>query len=198
MNYRLFYNYHLLGDILIVIFDNEKENSRCVITKDIITIYSDDKLIGVNILNFSKIVKTKANGMIINPPNELIDIINHIFDDNHLERLSYQNDSGFYCYKVEKVMPIDDVYDFVLLTDDKSQLSSITSYKNIKVDDFVAVAYQNYIISNGKIVKSKCYKGLTSNCHICSYCDLGIAENNDIYILSPQTTLGIDIFKENI
>ena len=90
MNYSLFYNYKLIGDVLMIVFENETIPTSKEVLGDVVKIYANNKLIGVNIFNFSEIVKIKSNGLIPLPNNKLIDIINNVFENNSLEKLPYK------------------------------------------------------------------------------------------------------------
>ena len=49
MNYSLFYNYKLIGDVLMIVFENETIPTSKEVVGDVVKIYANNKLIGVNI-----------------------------------------------------------------------------------------------------------------------------------------------------
>ena len=50
MNYSLFYNLKLIGDILLIILDEEIiPNRKEKMDEDVVFIYHDDNLVGINI-----------------------------------------------------------------------------------------------------------------------------------------------------
>ena len=73
--YRLFYNYHTLGDVLMIVFNNQKRATHFDKRNDVTLIYSDFELIGINLFNISKIVRIKAQGMIVSPAKEFLEVI---------------------------------------------------------------------------------------------------------------------------
>ena len=71
-----FYNRKLIGDVLLVIIDNDAQATRIETKDDICVIYNNDRVIGINVFNISEVVKFKNEGRIILPPDTLIDILN--------------------------------------------------------------------------------------------------------------------------
>jgi hypothetical protein len=69
--YRLFYNFKVIGDVLLLVLDPsmapDHEESHGAIT----ALYAGDQLIGVNFFDFSKIVKLHTEGMIVTPEDKL-------------------------------------------------------------------------------------------------------------------------------
>lgn len=196
MSYRLFYNYHLLGDILIIIFDNYKINEKILKNDDLYVMYNNNKIVGINICNFSDIIKTKANGIIINPPNEIIDVINHVLENHHLPKLEYQDSSGFIVGRIINIEEIDNKYLYIKI-DDGSEYYSIADYVDLQIGQMVIFAKEGTIISNGQQVEKTAYKGYISQVKICSMIDLGISDSTNIYKIDDcSLKLGSDIFKE--
>ena len=76
MKAALFYNYHLIGDVLLVDINNTLTPNRHETKDDVTVIYSNDTVVGINIFNISKIIKFKTEGRIVLPPDSLIDLIN--------------------------------------------------------------------------------------------------------------------------
>ncbi|MEG1222500.1 MAG: hypothetical protein RSD69_02245, partial [Bacilli bacterium] len=51
--YSLFYNKNVIGDVLLISFENESIPNRKEADNNIVRIYKDDRLIGINIFNIS-------------------------------------------------------------------------------------------------------------------------------------------------
>ena len=81
-NYAIYYSYKSLGDILIIVFDDEKDATRLVTKGRVVVVYNNNEIIGYNILNVKDIIKIKSSGMIYFPTPELIDVINSILNIN--------------------------------------------------------------------------------------------------------------------
>ena len=52
MKATLFYNYQLIGDVLLVNLDSELLPTRSETKDDVTLVYSNDKLVGINIFIF--------------------------------------------------------------------------------------------------------------------------------------------------
>lgn len=198
MKYRLFYNFHVIGDVLIIIFDEELKYDEIIKRDNLITLKNNNKIIGYNILNFSEIVKIKAFGMIVLPPNELIDVINTILINNNCEKLDYQQESGFIYNHVREIIPVDDSVNYLKLDSINSIPFSafLMSSIEVAVDDIVVISTPLNIISNGKTIKEFKIMNYTSNTEICSYLDLGISADKNIYKSDSLIESGLDFFKE--
>ncbi len=105
MKATLFYNYHLIGDVLLVNIDSDLLPNHSLSKDDVTLIYSDENLVGINIFNFSKIVKFKTEGRIILPPDTLIDIINDKCASFNIEKIDYIKESGF---KVGQIISVEE------------------------------------------------------------------------------------------
>ncbi len=89
--YRIFYNRKTDGDVLKIIFDDASTFSRSYKKDDVIAYYYLDKIIRIEINNFSKIVKIHAQGEIVEVPSNLLEVINYILINAGLEPLKEQN-----------------------------------------------------------------------------------------------------------
>ena len=98
--YSLFYNKDLIGDVLMIVYNQGKIPNKSIKEENIVKIYSDDELIGINIFNISSIVKIHANGLIPLPANEFVDVINTLLAQHNLDKLEYKKESGFKIGKV--------------------------------------------------------------------------------------------------
>lgn len=85
--YRLFYNRKSVGDVLIISFFDELIPDRIVKNDNVVGLYLNDTLVGVNIFDFSKIVKIFYEGEIIDPNEEFIKLINHMLINAGLSSL---------------------------------------------------------------------------------------------------------------
>ena len=64
MKATYFYNRKLIGDVLLIVIDNEAQATHIETKDDICVIYNNDKVIGINVFNISEVVKFKNEGRI--------------------------------------------------------------------------------------------------------------------------------------
>ncbi|MCI2068968.1 MAG: hypothetical protein LKJ88_05275 [Bacilli bacterium] len=72
----LFFNYQVYKDTLFIVIDNEAIPDQIVHKGDIVGLYKEKKLIGVNIFNSNNYLKLRLSGLIHNPNEPLINLIN--------------------------------------------------------------------------------------------------------------------------
>ena len=63
--------------------------------QEVSLLYHNETLIGYEIHNFIRYAKIKYSGIIFLPSNPLIDVINIVLTNNHLETLGYKKESGY-------------------------------------------------------------------------------------------------------
>lgn len=197
--YSLFYNYKLLGDILFIIFDNEKIPNNVVKEDNVTKIYYQDNLIGVNIFNFSKIIKIKANGLIPLPNKELINVINSILSQHNIDNLPYKEESGF---KIGKILSVEEHPEsdhlHILKVDIGSEILDIVcGAYNVKVDAIVVVATLGTTMFDGSVIKKGKLLGVESNGMCCSEKELNLTDDQTkrgLLILDDTYKIGSDFF----
>lgn len=84
---KIYYNRQAVGDVLLIIYDNNAIPNKIITNDNVVALYKDGILIGVNIFDFSKIVRIFHNGEIDEPTPEFIKIINHILINANIEPL---------------------------------------------------------------------------------------------------------------
>jgi tRNA-binding protein len=199
MNYSLFYNYKLIGDILMVVFDNETIPTSKEVDGDVVKIYSGDKLIGVNIFNFSEVVKIKSHGLIPLPHNQLIDVINNIFKNHNLETLPYKTESGF---KIGKILTVDEhpesTHLHILKVDVGTEvLDIVCGAANVAENAIVVVATIGTTMFDGTVIKPGKLLGEVSNGMCCSERELNLTEDQTkrgLLLLDESYEIGSDFF----
>lgn len=82
---KIYYNRKSCGDVLFIIYDDNAFPDDIRKTDNVVSLYKDNKLIGINIFDFSKISRIFHEGEIIDPNPEFIKLINHILINAHLE-----------------------------------------------------------------------------------------------------------------
>ena len=91
--YRCFYDHEVNGDVLFILLDPEKKPDHIVKKDDVVALYNQDELIGINIFSISKEVKIKASGILFTVNDAFVDVINNILANAGLPKLPYFRDS---------------------------------------------------------------------------------------------------------
>lgn len=201
-DYAIFYNYHTIGDVLLIISDLETKPNRVIKNGDVTSLYLDDKLIGINIFNISNVLKIKSNGLIVLPLKEMIDVINNILINANVETLEYKKESGF---KVGKVLTCEEHPDsdhmHVLTVDIGSEvLDIVCGAPNVKEGQKVVVATLGTTMFDGKKIVPSSLRGIKSNGMLCSPRELhleGAPNVRGILVLDDDAIIGEDFFKNN-
>lgn len=201
-DYAIFYNYHTIGDVLLIVSDLETKPNRVVKNGDVTSLYLDDKLIGINIFNISNVLKIKSNGLIVLPLKEMIDVINNILINANVEILEYKKESGF---KVGKVLTCEEHPDsdhmHVLTVDIGSEvLDIVCGAPNVKEGQKVVVATLGTTMFDGKKIVPSSLRGIKSNGMLCSPRELhleGAPNVRGILVLDDDAIIGEDFFKNN-
>ncbi len=201
-DYAIFYNYHTIGDVLLIVSNLETKPNRVVKNGDVTSLYLDDKLIGINIFNISNVLKIKSNGLIVLPLKEMIDVINNILINANVETLEYKKESGF---KVGKVLTCEEHPDsdhmHVLTVDIGSEvLDIVCGAPNVKEGQKVVVATLGTTMFDGKKIVPSSLRGIKSNGMLCSPRELhleGAPNVRGILVLDDDAIIGEDFFKNN-
>lgn len=201
-DYAIFYNYHTIGDVLLIISDLGTKPNRVIKNGDVTSLYLDDKLIGINIFNISNVLKIKSNGLIVLPLKEMIDVINNILINANVETLEYKKESGF---KVGKVLTCEEHPDsdhmHVLTVDIGGEvLDIVCGAPNVKEGQKVVVATLGTTMFDGKKIVPSSLRGIKSNGMLCSPRELhleGAPNVRGILVLDDDATIGEDFFKNN-
>lgn len=176
MKATYFYNRKLIGDVLLIVIDNEAQATHIETRDDICVIYNNDKVIGINVFNISEVVKFKNEGRIVLPSDTVIDIINARLEAFNIEKLDYVTETGF---KVGKILSVEEhpesTHLHCLKVDVKDQvLDIVCGAINVKEDMLVVVATIGTTMMDGTVIKPGKLLGEISNGMCCSPRELGI------------------------
>ena len=199
MNYSLFYNFKLIGDVLMIVFNHDKRATRNAQNDDVVALYENDELIGINIFNFSNIVKIHSEGLIVLPPNQLIDAINAKIENVGLSKLPYKEQSGF---KIGHVLTCEEHPDsdhlHCLTVDVKEEvLDIVCGAPNVKVGQKVVVAMPGTTMFDGSLIFPSELRGIKSNGMLCSPRELHLPnapQVRGILVLEDNAEIGSDFF----
>ena len=187
-DYSLFYSYKNIGDVLIVIFNNEEKATRSERIGQVEVIYHDNEVIGYNIFDISKIIKIKTQGLIYLPSEELIAIINALLKNNHIEELGVQSSSGYIIGQIVDIKPYQEKK--IVSVDIEKEVVKAYTKEDINKGDKVVVAILGTRLNDGRIVKLI----EDTNAFICTEKDLQISESDTILILDNEEENGKDFF----
>lgn len=191
--YSLYYAYKTIGDVLIVNIEPDLNPTSFKRNGDVVAIYNEEKLIGYNIFNFSRVVKIKMVGILYHPENVMIDIINSMLTNAGLDTLAYVKESGFVVGEVKECFMLEK--DYMAIIDIKSSMVAGLSKVELNQGDKVVVAKEGTTLRDGKIVKQRVGEFGMTDCHICSGKDVFFDETETPLILDKDIETGIDFFK---
>lgn len=183
MGYSLFYNYKGIGDVLLIVFENDLDATKYQKIDDVVAIYHYDKIIGYNIFNISKIIKIHHRGLLLSPIQPLIDIINSILINHSLSPLNTKQDPSFI---IGKIIEINQKYCCVDL---KSKIIKVATINGIKTNDIVVVFKNHSFTLDGIYHNFGKMDGM-----IASYRQLGMKECDDVYKINDDELVGKDLF----
>lgn len=85
--YKIYYNRKTIGDVLIIELERELIPDKIIKNNDVAALYKGDKLVGVNIFDFSKVVKLHHEGELLEPAKEFIEVVNYMLINANVEPL---------------------------------------------------------------------------------------------------------------
>ena len=194
---RLFYQRESIGDILLLLIDPEARVDEVKRNGDVALLYSKGKLVGANLFHFSEIVKIKAKGMIVDPDDELLKVVNHMLKNaGEAFQLSHVTDSGYLVAEVLKIdeHPLDEKARILELKAGERKLSTVTRYQNFKVGDHIVVAKDGCIQYDGSVFHAHTSKNIAIDCAVCSAKELRIGEEDKAAFLASDSEPGADFF----
>ncbi|MEG0034011.1 MAG: DUF4479 domain-containing protein [Bacilli bacterium] len=199
--YSLFYNKNVIGDVLLISFENETIPNRKEVDNNIVRIYENDRLIGINIFNISSTVKIHADGLIPLPANQFIDVINSVLIQNKLEPLAYKEESGFKIGKIISCKAHEESDHLHILKVDVGNevLDIVCGASNVSLGAVVVVATVGTVTFDGTEIKSGKLLGVTSSGMCCSERELNLTkeqEKRGLLLLDDTYQIGADFFQK--
>lgn len=175
--YALYYDYESIGDVLLIVFDSNTIPNVIKRNNDVVSLYKDDKLIGINIFNISKIMKIKAKGYIPLVSDRVLEVINTILKNSNVPELPTQKDSGF---KVAKIVDIEEHPDsehlHICTVDigEKEPLQIVCGAFNARKDLICVCATPYTFMPNGQSIIPNKLLGIDSYGMLCSGRELNL------------------------
>ncbi|MDY2728252.1 MAG: DUF4479 domain-containing protein [Candidatus Onthovivens sp.] len=201
MQYGLYYNKEKLGDILFIVF-NSNTNPNKVIKKDHCTIlYKDEKIVGINIFNISSIIKIKAKGFIPYINMDILNCINSILINEGVEKLPYQDSSGFTVAQIVEIdeHPDSDHLHVLSVFNGKDTLQIVCGASNVKVGMKVVLANLYAFMPSGQQILPAKLLGIESYGMLCSGRELnldGYENKKGLLELDDSYDVGEDFWRK--
>lgn len=203
MKATYFYNRKLIGDVLLIVVDNDAPATHIETKDDICVIFNNDRVIGINFFNVSNVIKFKSEGRILLPSDTVIDIINNRLEEFGIEKLDYVKETGF---KVGRILEVEEHPEsnhlHCLKVDIQSEvLDIVCGAVNVKEDMLVVVATVGTTMMDGTVIKPGKLLGEVSNGMCCSPKELGLKIDYPPHhlLVLEDVEIGQDFFslKEN-
>lgn len=175
--YALYYDYESIGDVLLIVFDSNTIPNVIKRDNDVVSLYKDDKLIGINIFNISKIMKIKAKGYIPLVSDRVLEVINTILKNSNVPELPDQKDSGFRVAKIVDIEEHPDSEHLHICTVDigeKEPLQIVCGAFNARKDLICVCATPYTFMPNGQSIIPNKLLGIDSYGMLCSGRELNL------------------------
>ncbi len=189
MKAEFYYHYPFFGDVLLVDLDSEAIPTAYQRDGDVVTVFSEGRIVGVNLFRFSEVAKIRSSGRIFLPPDALIDIVNDRCGFSGDQKIDYVRESGFKIGKILQIEPLPD-HRFRITVDLGGEEIDVLSECDRFEHDRVVVAGTGTLLADGKRV------GRTEKGVLCSSRDLH-AEADDPdrpLTLEEELSPGTDFF----
>lgn len=194
-NYSMYYSYKGIGDVLLIIFDNEKKATRHESIGRVTVIYHDDEIIGYNIFDIKEVVKIRNEGMIYLPTKEFVSIVNSILINAKQAPLDMIKNSGYFIGTIIEKKDFDKECYLLTINVGDEVVKACVNDSSLNVGDNIVVAKLGTRLNSGVSVKEEMINGETINGHVCTCLELGIKEEKDhILVLDKAEKNGIDFF----
>ncbi len=198
--YALYYDYESIGDVLLIVFDSNTIPNVIKRDNDVVSLYKDDKLIGINIFNISKIMKIKAKGYIPLVSDRVLEVINTILKNSNVAELPAQKESGFRVAKIVDIEEHPDSEHLHICTVDigeKEPLQIVCGAFNARKDLICVCATPYTFMPNGQSIIPNKLLGIDSYGMLCSGRELnleGYEGKRGLLELDESYTIGSDFW----
>ncbi len=193
-----FYQYQTGGDVLFYVIDPSAYPDRQEKKGDVVALYKQDELVGINFLDFGKRVKIHAKGLIPDPNKEFIDIVNAELTNAGLKPIDYVTDSGFKIGTVifEEEHPLDERAKIIEVSLGDKKVATVTRYQNVAVGVKIVVAIDKTIRFDGTRFEASLVKNIPVEAEVCSAFDLRLGEDRTTAFVPKEGQEGADFFCE--
>lgn len=192
----LFYCKPTAKDVLYLLIDPEKTPDEVVKKGDTVGLFYQKQLIGVNFLNFSRLVKIKAEGRITNPPEAMLEIVKNELQKASFPIPDFSCSSGFTVARVMNLEehPLDERKQIVTLECAGKTLTTSSRYQNLQIGSKIVVLLDRTIRFDGTVFHSSVIRNIPQDCEIASPHDLGLSEESKSAYIEEEKEVGSDFF----
>ena len=194
--HRIYYSKALNDDTLFVVFHAEKTPNKVEKKGDVVALYSEDELIGINLLHASAYLDFDPQGMVAKEEEALLEKLNGLFSEVGLPKLEKNPCSGYAVAKITKLEehPLDEKKQIVTLSLKGETLETTTRYANIEVGSLVVVALDGCFKFDGTCFHKAVIRNIRQDCELCSPADLRLGEDYKNAYLPQDKEEGADFF----
>lgn len=143
----LFYNYPSFQDTLFIVIDNSKMMTSFKRSGDVVGIYYQDELIGVNIFNSNNFLKFRLDGLLHNPNEPLVDLVGNIIYNSLKERVVVVGSPVI----LGKINSIKNDKVFIELGDEKVYKAGCRNVKELSVGSYVLASKKGTRLDDGNM-----------------------------------------------
>lgn len=200
--YALYYNKETIGDCLMIIFESNTIPDEVKKSNNVVSLYKDNRLIGINIFDISQIMKIKAHGFIPVIDSKILEIINSILKNANFPILDPEQDSGFKVALIEDIEEHPDSEHLHICTVNiggEKPLQIVCGAANARVGLKCVCATPYTFMPNGQQIIPNKLLGIESFGMLCSGRELGLEgfENKrGLLELDETYTIGQDFFRD--
>ncbi len=197
---RLFYPHASLGDVLLVLIDPEKKAFSSALRGEVSAVFGEEgEVIGYNLFSFSRKCKVKANGILFNPPEEVLSIVRKEIEGAGFPVPSFEKDSGYFVGKVlskEEHPLYEGTYIYALEGRGHERLETVSGLTGLEVGSLAVYLESGRIGRDGRKFVSHLEKNIPLQCLIASKWELGAPEGTKEAYVDSSLEVGSDFFAE--
>jgi tRNA-binding protein len=187
-----------MGDMLAIYFEQSLPATHHQKKENIVFIYHQDKLIGVNVFQPRTLINEFQQGVIRRMPQSSIEILNQTFKRLGVNLILPTFHSGFVVAEVQRVdvHPDADALFVCQVNIGTSLIQIVTNSKKVKPNDRVVVALPGAMLLDGQILQEGMMLKVLSQGMFCSEKTLGISPETQVgvYLLGTTIAIGKDYY----
>jgi tRNA-binding EMAP/Myf-like protein len=187
-----------MGDMLAIYLEQTLPATRHSKKDNVVFIYHQDKLIGINVFQPKTVIKDLEQGMIRRMKPSSIEVLNHTFQKLEMDIVLPIFQSGFIVAEVQRVdtHPDADAL-FVCQVDIGTKVIQIvTNSQKVKPSHRLVVALPGAMLLDGQVLQEGMMLKVLSQGMFCSEKTLGITRETQVgvYLLGNQIPIGKDYY----
>ncbi|MGW9985075.1 YtpR family tRNA-binding protein [Staphylococcus cohnii] len=198
---NLFYNKEAVGDVAFLQIEPTTGEFTYEIKNDVVEIRQDNKVVGFNIFNASKVSNITGKGHIKLDENLIHDLQKAINNAGFIFELNADLSPKFVVGYVETKDKHPDADKLSVLNVDveTEKLQIVCGAPNVEAGQKVVVAKVGAVMPSGMVIKDAALRGVDSSGMICSMKELNLPnapQEKGIMVLSDEYKVGQAFFEE--